>query len=1300
MVFNRYPCKGRVGSVYKGDLVMKHMRRLGSLLLVLAIVLISISGFSGSVQADKPLSEFELLVEGADSIVIGQVERQVSRWNDEHTRIYSSVTLQIEKKLKGKIKDSTVTLVVPGGEVEGITQVVTGTPWFIPGERLAVLLSGQKDGTFEIYGLNKGKYTLGKGELADGATTLDDLKTMVAGKAQATAAGLTIENSSDYASAAAALTSSPVITSVSPSSASAGTDSPVTISGSGFGSTAGTVYFFYCNGEASIAGNIVSWSNNNIVVKVPIGTVGGYAASASSGWLYVRTSSGIDSSKYPFAVTFSYGGVKWAGASPVVKYYVNPYSSDPAGSIAAVRAAASTWSNVSGSGFSFSYEGTTSTTAYGYNSRNEIMWVNMGSGGVIGQAIYWYSGGNIVEADIEFNKYYSWSTSGSGMDIESITLHELGHWLNLRDLYGNLAGYPGDTSKVMYGFGSTGSLKRTLSSEDRQGIQWIYTGSASASIILNTPNGGEKWQAGLKKTISWSYSGSPGSFVSLQLYKAGSLIQTIISSTSVGSGGSGSYSWNIPTTLVNGSDYKIKVASSSNSSCYDYSNNNFSISGGTDPPSMTVTSPNGGETWQKGSTRNITWSFTGDPGSNVKIQLYRRGSLNSTIASSVSTGSSGQGSYAWTIPGSLVEEQTYTVKISSLENSSISDASNSYFTIATSELPGLKLTSPNGGETWLSGTTHRLEWNYSGNPGSYVTLQLFNKGNYSRSVVSSTPVGYGERGSYDWTIPTTIEPGSNYTIKIVSTAYPDCYDSSNGYFTINGAALPVINVVSPNGDETWQAGTSGTITWTYTGNPGSYLKIQLYQGGSLKSTLASKASIGSNGQGSYVWTVPSTITPGGSYTIKLTSTANAVYCDYSDAFFSIIPAPLPEITVISPDAGEALQTGTSAGISWTYTGNPGSYVKIQLYQGSSLKSTLASKVKTGTGGQGYYEWRISSKTTPGSNYSIRVTSTSNNACYGCSNGGFSILGPPLPTITVASPGGGETWQAGKTWNISWRYTENPGTYVRIQLYRGQKLYCTVVSNKSKGIDGEGSYSWTVPETVPAGNDYSIKIYSTSKSAYYDQSPQFTILAAELPTITVTAPLSGDTWKMGKPQTIAWRYSGNPGTTVRIQLYRNGSLNRTIVSRTSIGNNGQGSYNWTVPTNLSAGSQYSVKVYSISKTSYSGLSDGYFVLAEPEKPTLTLTSPEGGETWQAGAVHNITWSYTENPGSVVRIELQRKGMLYRTIVSGTPIGSNGSGSYSWKVPVLPSGSEYTIKIRSTSNSNYYDVSRDYLTISTG
>jgi len=196
---------------------------------------------------------------------------------------------------------------------------------------------------------------------------------------------------------------------------------------------------------------------------------------------------------------------------------------------------------------------------------------------------------------------------------------------------------------------------------------WINVTNPIITII--SPNGGEKWIRGTNKEVKWSSSGSPGTNVKIELYKAGVLNKLIISSTP----NDGSYFWYVPTTQTIAADYKIKVTSITNSAYTDQSNNNFVISAG----SITVVSPNGGESWNKGSTRTITWSKTGSTGSYVKIELLKGGVLNRVISSSTVN----DGSYSWTISSTQNYGTDYKVRITSTSNSIYNDASNNYFKI-------------------------------------------------------------------------------------------------------------------------------------------------------------------------------------------------------------------------------------------------------------------------------------------------------------------------------------------------------------------------------------------------------------------------------------------------------------------------------------------------------------------------------------------------------------------------------------------------------------------------------------------
>ncbi|MEW6001251.1 MAG: Ser-Thr-rich GPI-anchored membrane family protein [Nitrospirota bacterium] len=272
------------------------------------------------------------------------------------------------------------------------------------------------------------------------------------------------------------------------------------------------------------------------------------------------------------------------------------------------------------------------------------------------------------------------------------------------------------------------------------------------------------------------------------------------------------------------------------------------------------------------------------------------------------------------------------------------------------------------------------------------------------------------------------------------------------------------------------------------------------------------------------------------------------------------------------------------------------------------------------------------------------------------------------SLTLSSPNGGETWQAGTGQTIRWNYTGNPGADVKIELLRGGTLNRTITSSTSRGSGGSGSYTWTIPYSQSRGNDYKVKIASTTNGTFNDIGDgNFTItelLSGPTGTssITVTLPNGGETWHTGTGQTIRWNYTGNPGAHVKIELLKGGALNRTITSSTSRGSGGSGSYTWTIPSDQINGNDYRIKVTSTTNSSYSDTSNGKFDIITPSSPTITVTSPNGGETWHTGTSQTIRWNYTGNPGAHVKIELLRGGTLNRTITSSTSIGSGGSGSY--------------------------------------
>ncbi|MCP4151700.1 MAG: hypothetical protein GY757_28410 [bacterium] len=97
-------------------------------------------------------------------------------------------------------------------------------------------------------------------------------------------------------------------------------------------------------------------------------------------------------------------------------------------------------------------------------------------------------------------------------------------------------------------------------------------------------------------------------------------------------------------------------------------------------PTITVTSPNGGESWTVAESRTITWSSTGTVG-NVEIDYSTN---NGSGWSSVSSSTANDGSYSWTVPD--VSSSQCLVRVRETDNSP-SDTSNAVFTIGSGGSP-------------------------------------------------------------------------------------------------------------------------------------------------------------------------------------------------------------------------------------------------------------------------------------------------------------------------------------------------------------------------------------------------------------------------------------------------------------------------------------------------------------------------------------------------------------------------------------------------------------------------------------
>lgn len=136
------------------------------------------------------------------------------------------------------------------------------------------------------------------------------------------------------------------------------------------------------------------------------------------------------------------------------------------------------------SGVSFTKGANTSKNRSAYDGQNIIAW-NRLSLSTLGATYIRYNPdtGAVVDVDTIMNSRHAWTWTNpssvnvdqqcaatNAYDAQNILVHELGHWMGLRDLYGSQ-----DEDNTMFGYASKNELKKdTLEQGDLDGTIQIY----------------------------------------------------------------------------------------------------------------------------------------------------------------------------------------------------------------------------------------------------------------------------------------------------------------------------------------------------------------------------------------------------------------------------------------------------------------------------------------------------------------------------------------------------------------------------------------------------------------------------------------------------------------------------------------------------------------------------------------------------------------------------------------------------------------------------------------------------------
>ncbi|MFX1252361.1 MAG: S8 family serine peptidase [Promethearchaeota archaeon] len=216
----------------------------------------------------------------------------------------------------------------------------------------------------------------------------------------------------------------------------------------------------------------------------------------------------------------------------------------------------------------------------------------------------------------------------------------------------------------------------------------------------------------------------------------------------------------------------------------------------------------------------------------------------------------------------------------------------------------------------------------------------------------------------------------------------------------------------------------------------------------------------------------------------------------------------------------------------------------------------------------------------------------------------------VPTVTITYPNGGETLSGSAT--ITWMASDPEDDPLTFTIYYWDGGSWVEITS---GLDVL-SYDWDTT-TVPDGSTYKIRVVASDGALTGEDESDavFTIENPDPPTVTVISPNGGEA--LSNTVTITWTASDPDGDTLTFTVYYwDGSTWFELASDLT-----DTSYEWDT-TSVSDGSSCKIRIGASDGTFTTEDESNTFTINNPDPPTVTVTTPNGGEALSGSVI--IKW----------------------------------------------------------------------------
>jgi hypothetical protein len=488
------------------------------------------------------------------------------------------------------------------------------------------------------------------------------------------------------------------------------------------------------------------------------------------------------------------------------------------------------------------------------------------------------------------------------------------------------------------------------------------------------------------------------------------------------------------------------------------------VGGGTDTtaPTVSVTSPSGGAILG-GTKITITWKSQDENGiAKHDIDLSLDGGESYPIKVATKLNGKAQ-NFDFLLPAEFSSDKA-RIRVTAVDyagNKGMGAGSTSFTITPENTPPVVSVSKPNGGEQAVAGGNLEITWQTTDNGvvrSHDVSLSLDGGRTFEVRIATGLP---GAVNRFLWRIPESIK-ADQAVIEVISkdSAGNTGRDTSDKSFAILALdkTPPQVQLTSPIGGESLQAGAEYTISWTSSDDVKlARHELALSIDGGKNFDIAIASGLAPTAQ-SFIWRVPNEELTNARVRITAIDDQNNRSSDTSrsDLLITRRDVSPPVVKVISPNGGEKARGGAKLAISWQTTDNVAvrsQRVTLSLDGGKTFSTLVAGELAADVSSFSF-TLPDSIQATADARIQVEATDTSGLAGRDSSDSSFAILqtDTEAPKVTVISPNGGEVVAASDDLVISWRSSDNVRVFSHeVQFsFDGGTTYTTFQS----GVPGE------------------------------------------------------------------------------------------------------------------------------------------------------------------------------------------------------------------------------------------------------